>query len=395
MFGLVMSVYVLSLTIANSGITLATTRIVSEELAQNIETGAKIAIKKCIRLSLIFGLLASLALIIFGPIITSAFLHNRISVYALYIIAVSLPFTSISMTLSGYFTAVRRPYKSSTSDIVSLLIKIITILVLIPKFDLNNINNVVIILTLGITISELISFVYTYLIYILDRKKLKLTRTYNSNKFLHRIFRISIPVALTSYIRSGLSSLKQLLIPLQLEKGGLSCTNALSTYGMINGMAMNILLFPGLIIYSISGLLIPEFARYNVKKDFTKMNKVISTLFSLITIFSLFVIGFFLMFSDEISIIAYNNQTVGKYLLILCPLVFLMYIDHIIDAILRGIDKQVKVMYCNIADLIISVILIYFLLPICNITRLPNCNLHQRNTKYLNQPIPAIQSNTF
>lgn len=395
MFGLVMSIYVLSLTIANSGITLATTRIVSEELAQNIEAGAKIAIKKCIRLSLIFGLLASLALIIFGPIITSAFLHNRISVYALYIIAVSLPFTSISMTLSGYFTAVRRPYKSSTSDIVSLLIKIITILVLIPRFDLSNINNVVIILTLGITISELISFVYTYLLYILDRKKLKLTRMYNSNKFLHRIFRISIPVALTSYIRSGLSSLKQLLIPLQLEKGGLSCTNALSTYGMINGMAMNILLFPGLIIYSISGLLIPEFARYNVKKDFTKMNKVISTLFSLITIFSLFVIGFFLMFSDEISIIAYNNQTVGKYLLILCPLVFLMYIDHIIDAILRGIDKQVKVMYCNIADLIISVILIYFLLPVCNIARLPNCNIHQRNTKYLNQPISAIQSHTF
>ncbi len=395
MFGLVMSIYVFSLTIANSGMTLATTRIISEELAKNIEIGAKVAIKKCIHLSLIFGLLSSLILIIFGPIISSAFLHNRISVYALHIIAVSLPFTSISMTLSGYFTAVRRPYKSSSSDIVSLFIKIITILMLIPKFDLSNINNVVIILTLGITLSELISFVYTYLLYILDRKNLKLTRMCNSNKFLHRIFRISIPVALTSYIRSGLSSLKQLLIPLQLEKGGLSCTNALSTYGMINGMAINILLFPGLIIYSISGLLIPEFARYNVKKDFTKMNKVISTLFSLITIFSLFVIGFFLMFSSEISIIAYNNQTVGKYLLILCPLVFLMYIDHVIDAILRGIDKQVKVMYCNIADLIISVILIYFLLPACNITRLPNCNLHQRNSKYHNQPISVIQSNTF
>lgn len=383
MFGLVMSIYVLSLTVANSGITLATTRIVSEELAQNIETGAKIAVKKCIILSLTFGIIASITLIIFSPIITTFFLHNRISAYVLYIISASLPFTSISMTLSGYFTAVRRPYKSSSSDVVSLLIKIITILILIPTFDLSNINNVVLILTLGITISELISFVYTYFLYILDRKKLKLTRICNSNNFLHRIFRISIPVALTSYIRSGLSSLKQLLIPLQLEKGGLSCNNSLSTYGMINGMAMNILLFPGLIIYSISGLLIPEFARYNVKKDFTKMNKVISTLFSLITIFSLFVIGFFLMFSDEISIIAYNNQLVGKYLLILCPLVFLMYLDHIIDAILRGIDKQVKVMYCNIADLIISVILIYFLLPICTITRLLNSNLHKRNIEHL------------
>ena len=59
MFGLVMSIYVFSLTIANSGMTLATTRIISEELAKNIEIGAKVAIKKCIHLSLIFGLLSS------------------------------------------------------------------------------------------------------------------------------------------------------------------------------------------------------------------------------------------------------------------------------------------------------------------------------------------------
>ena len=71
----------------------------------------------------------------------------------------------------------------------------------------------------------------------------------------------------------------------------------------------------------------------------------------------------FLLFYDEISLIAYKDISVGNYILILCPLVLLMYVDHIIDAILRGIDKQVKVMYVNIADLFISLILIFFLLP--------------------------------
>lgn len=372
MFGLIMSIYILCITFANSGITLASTRLVSEELAINSESGAKIAIKKCIYLSLFFGILASVFLIILAPFITNTFLHNRISNTTLYIIAISLPFTSISMTLSGYFTAVRRPYKSSSNDIINIIIKILTILLLIPHFNLNNINNVVIVLILGTTCSELISFIYVYILFILDKRKLKNTRTI-SNNFLHRILRISMPVAITSYIRSGLSTLKQLLIPIQLEKGGLSCTSALSEYGMINGMAMSLLLFPGLIINSVASLLIPEFARYNVKKDFTKMNTVINSLFSLIIFFSLFVVGFFLMFYDEISVIAYNNIKVGKYILILCPLVILMYLDHIIDAILRGIDKQVKVMYCNIADLFVSLILIYFLLPVCNITRIFNC----------------------
>lgn len=366
MFGLVMSIYMLAITFANSGINLASTRIVSEELAMNSETGAKIAIRKCLLFSLIFGISASIILFIFAEHIIHFFLHDRISVSILYIIAISLPFTSVTMSLNGYFTAVRRPYKSSSADIINLLTKIVIILLFIPKFDLSNLNEIIILLVLGTTISELISFLYMFLLYIFDKKRLRDYRILKNN-FFYRIFKISLPVAITSYVKSGLSTLKQLLIPIQLEKGGMSCNNALSAYGMINGMALSILLFPGLIINSVASLLIPEFARYNVKKDFTKMNSVINTLFSLIILFSLFVIGFFLMFSDNISIIAYNNINVGKYILILCPLVLLMYLDHIIDAILRGIDKQIKVMYCNIADLFVSIILIYFLLPICNI----------------------------
>lgn len=366
MFGLVMSIYLLCITFANSGINLAATRLVSEELAVNSSSGAKIAIKKCIFFSLLFGVLASIILLFISPYVISIFLHNRISVHVLYIIAISLPFTSITMSLNGYFTAVRRPYKSSSADVFNIITKIITILILLPKFDLNDLEQIVILLVLGTAISEIVSFIYTYFLYIIDRKKLKDTRSVR-NSFLGKIMKISMPVAITSYIRSGLSTLKQLLIPIQLEKSGMTCTNALSAYGMVNGMALSILLFPGLIINSVASLLIPEFARYNVKQDFTKMNSVINTLFTLIIVFSLFIIGFFLMFADDISIIAYNNINVGQFILILCPLVLLMYLDHIIDAILRGIDKQVKVMYCNIADLFISVILIYFLLPVTGI----------------------------
>ena len=41
-----------------------------------------------------------------------------------------------------------------------------------------------------------------------------------------------------------------------------------------------------------------------------------------------------------------------------------MYVDNVVDGILKGLDKQVSVMGINILDLLISVTLIYFLLPI-------------------------------
>ena len=59
-FSLVMSVYLFGITLASAGINIASTRIVSEELAANNELGSKTAASRCIFLSLIFGCCASL-----------------------------------------------------------------------------------------------------------------------------------------------------------------------------------------------------------------------------------------------------------------------------------------------------------------------------------------------
>ena len=44
-----------------------------------------------------------------------------------------------------------------------------------------------------------------------------------------------------------------------------------------------------------------------------------------------------------------------------------MYMDHIIDCILKGLNKQFGVMCCNILDLSITTCFIYFLLPVLGI----------------------------
>lgn len=53
----------------------------------------------------------------------------------------------------------------------------------------------------------------------------------------------------------------------------------------------------------------------------------------------------------------------GHYLRLLCPLVILMCLDSIADATLRGMNRQVAVMFCNILDLVISIGFIYFAVP--------------------------------
>lgn len=366
LFELIMSIYLFAITLANSGISLAATRIVAEELDSASGNGTKVAMHKCIGYSLFFGLLACILLSICAPFICNTFLHNRIGPACLYIIAISLPFSSVTTSLTGYFAGVRRVIKSSFGQIVSVLVKIFLSFYLLKLVQPSQIELACTLLILANTISEIADFLLTYFLYILDKKKLKNTTNAQKN-YLQRILHISLPVAVTSYVRSGLSTLKQLLIPICLEKNSSSCNNAFSQYGLIAGMTMPILLFPSVIINSFANLLIPEFARYKEKQDYSRMNEIIVLIFKLVAFFSIGIIGIFLTFSEEISYLIYRNFDIVPYLKMLCPLIIFMYLDNIIDSMLKGLDKQIGVMFCNIFDLFSSIIFIYTLLPIYGI----------------------------
>ena len=284
----------------------------------------------------------------------------------LYIMAISLPFNSVITSLSGYFTGVRRVSKTSLSRILTMCLQVSLTCVFLYVFKSNDLSIVCTYLILATTISSIFEFLLTYILYLIDKKRFD-NKPVTEQKYLKKILRIAFPVAITSYIRSGLSTVQQLLIPFSLEKHAESCETALSQYGLINGMTMPLLMFPCIIITSCASLLIPEFARYNLKKDFNRMNQVISFIFKFTSFFSVCIIGIFLTFTEEISYFIYHNIDIAKFLVILSPLIILIYLDKIIDSMLRGLDKQVGVMFCNIFDLVSTIILIYTLVPIYGI----------------------------
>ena len=124
-FTLVMSVYIFGITLANSGINIASTRVISEELARNNEAGAKTATKKCVIISLITGILASLIFFVFCDFIVTKCLHNKVSHTVIYTLCVALPFISMSSAINGYFIAVRRAYKNALAKFLKNLLKLL------------------------------------------------------------------------------------------------------------------------------------------------------------------------------------------------------------------------------------------------------------------------------
>ena len=362
-FSLIMSVYLFFITLATSGINLAVTRIIVEKTTFCENANTKNAMRKCFLYSLIFGTISCISLCLLAKPITYYFVHNRVSHYLFYFIAISLPFISLSSCLNGYFTALRKNGKNATSRIFEQTLKILATSYFLSFFMPSGIYYACLSLVLGEMISEIGSFLFTYVLYKLEIRKHLVNQKENSNYF-KTILSISLPVAITSYIRSGLSSLKQLLIPVRLEKSGLTCSEAISSYGLISAMTMPILMFPEVIINSFSGLVIPEYAYYDTKKAHSKITYATEKIFRITFLFSIGVFGIFLFYAKEISYAIYQNFSIASYLKILAPLIFFIYLDGIIDNILKGLNQQLEVMKCNILDLFSSIFFIYFLLPI-------------------------------
>lgn len=366
-FSLVMSVYLFAITLATSGLSLACTRIVSEQFAQkNFYDGLK-AVKSCLLFACLLGIGSATLVLLFSNDIAKTWLKGMLSATPLYLISIGLPFISISSVLNGYFSAVRKGYATAFSQVFELVIKILISMGFLHFSNSPNVETICIFLILADVISEVASCCLLFLFYQKDKIKI-CKRAVTTITFKKKILQITFPVSVTSCIRSGLSTLKQFLIPSRLVLFGLPYTLALSEYGKINGMTLSILLFPSVFINSFSGLLIPEFSSLLAKQYKKRIHQICQKIFLTTFLFSLSISLIFFFFANQISLLVFHNLECGNYLKILSPLLIFMYPDTIIDSMLKGLNKQFEVMVCNILDLILMIGVLYFLLPTFGIT---------------------------
>lgn len=387
-YAIILSLLNFSITMSCFGLNLASTKVISSYLAINENKKAIKSFKLCLILSFLASILAIIIIFIFSDIIQKIILKNTISKKVIYYIMLSLPFISLSACINGFFNSIRKVYKNVILTIIEQFFKILfTFLFIINKVS---IESTICSLMLANLLSVVISFVVGFSFYLYDKRKiinnLDFTgfdykfnlkeKTKNKNKnlltinftYLKEIFQIAVPIGTTSIIRAALSTIKHMMIPLRLQKTGIGYAHAMSLYGIINAMVMPIILFPSVVINSFATLLIPEFTRLH-KLNYKKRIKFLTNrIFKIVFSFSFFVLTTFLTFYNFIANTFYPSEAlVPSYIIYLCPLISIMYIDTVADCILKGLNKQVDVMKINILDLVTSTILIFFLIPILGV----------------------------
>lgn len=362
LFQLVLSTGMLATTLAVSGIRFASTRLIAEEIGTK-SGGVSSAVRRCELYALCFGVLAAILLSAFAEPIGFLWIGDARTVVPLRIFAVGLPFIALASVYLGYFSAVGRVYKSAFASILESLVRIATIVFLLRRCTSGNLEESCRAVILGGTISEGFSFFLLGMLCLLDQRHHRI-RGNRSGNLTKRMLQIALPLAVSAYMRTSLTTLQSLLVPKGLRAAGFTAESAISGYGIVTGMVFPIIAFPSCLMAALAELLVPTLTEAQVAGRTGQVTRIIETLLRRCLLFSLGVAGILFTFSDALGQAIYQSADAGDYIRLFSLIVPIMYMDIVIDGCLKGLGEMLHNMAINIIEALVGVILVYTLLPV-------------------------------
>lgn len=360
---LINSVYALGVSFSAAGYRLATTRLAVED-KNSKSPNAFSLLSKILLLAIFTGCISAAALGGGAEFIAVKILKESRSIKALKILALSLPILAVNGVLCAYLGAFYKVVKIGFVQCISQVVQIAYVALSISK-DVS-IEDCCIRIARADVIGEAVSLILAIVFVYSEIKDEK--RVYGKKKFFRPFIRIALPDALGYELRSALSTVQQLLVPIGFRKSGVGAAKALEIYGVMHGMALQVVMFPSCILRSLASLLIPSITQSRTLHNEYAVKRTVRRVLHLTLVFSFMVASVMFFCSDILANTLYKSDDCAVFLRIFAPLIPIMYLDICTDSMLKGLDKQVASMGYNLLDSAISVVMVYFLIPKYQVT---------------------------
>lgn len=356
-FGIIASVGVVFATVSISGVRFSVTRLAAEEMS--LGNHYPRALMRCAFLyAAFFGFLAGLVMFFCVDALAVHWVMEASAEKPLRIMALSMPLIALGSCAEGYFTAKQKIFRLVFSEVMAQLARIVFI---VFSFNVQKNMHAADVLAKGFFAAEsalAISLLFLYAFESVGKKE-----SAGKKKHLSALITTALPLAVSAYMRTGLSSLGQIIIPRGLRKAGMGAAGAFSTYGVIGQMSMPVIMFPAALLTALGEILVPRLTSAQVQKQRIGISYIVNRALRIGIIFSFGVAGVMLFYSGELGEALYKSTEAGLYIKIFAPIVPIIYIDCVTDGCLKGLGQQVYSMVFNVLEGVLNVVMLFFLLP--------------------------------
>ena len=354
---LVLSVSSMSFVAAMGGIRTATMYLSAEERGRNHPENYKWVLSGSIVYSIVFSISVALLVYFLAPVIAGNWIGNTQTEDAIRLVATFLPVNCLCGVMVGFFTGINRIQTLAIVEVIEQIFSICTTLLLLHFWAGSDAGKACISVLLGSGLGACLTLTLLVILRLRDGK-------IHGNKIpiAKRLLQAGLPLAAADNLRTGISTVENLMVPKRLGKFSGS-VSPLGEFGTVCGMVFPILTFPMSLLFGLTELLIPELARCNAADSRVRIGYLVQKSLRIALLFGTLCAGILYLCAVPLCMKLYGSESAGMYLMWFAPLAIMLYCDAITDAMIKGLGQQKISVAFNIVTNILDVVFLYLLLP--------------------------------
>ena len=370
LYQLILAVYSLSVTLATSGVSVAATRLMAEELSRS-RAEARGMLHRLLGAALLLGSMAWAAQFSLAGLAAEWWLGDVRAADALRVSSLGMPWMAAAAVLRGFFIARRRVTPNIASQLLEQTVRIAFIWCALGRGGGSDVGSRCTVVLAATAFSEVVSSCIMLLFY--RREAVRAFGTEPARRPADptkRLWEILWPVEGGRCLSSALHTAENMLVPacLTLYLQGTMLgdrSDAVARYGNLKGMALPLLTFPFGLLGSLSVLLMPEITQAHIRGETHRLSTLLDRMLCLTGYFSTLAGALFWVWGASVAALLYgpSSAEAGFYLTVLGPAMPLLYLESMEDGAMKGLGEQKAVFRYSLWDAVLRIVGVVVLLP--------------------------------
>ena len=367
LFQLISPIYSLIILTLTSGISIAVSKMVAEELAKNHLVNLRRITSCALFIIMLSGIIVSVFIFIFIDPIVNVILKDSRTYYSMLLLIPCIPVVAAASALKGYFYGIQNVVPTAFSQIVEQLVRITLVITMAGYFLNIGLEYACALATLGMAVGEISNLGVLVIVYKIKKNKENSTskKGFMRKRYIVKdLVKISIPISFNRLITSIMSAVEMILIPRMLLAGGLNYQSSMEEFGKLMGMAMPLVYFPSLVTSSLATTLVPAISEAMSTKRYKTVNHRMSMSIQLSVILGFIFTAIFMTFPNEIGDMLYRRERIGDILYLLSFTSVFVYLQQTLLGIMNGLGKQGISLRNSMVGYIIRIAFVIYLIPV-------------------------------
>lgn len=354
---LVLSVGSMAMVAGMAGIRTATMYLTAEEVGRKRPGRILWVLSGCTKYSLLTSTAVALLVYIFTPQICAFWIGHPEVVDSVRLFAAFLPVNCLCGVMVGYFTGANRIGTLAAVEVAEQICTMVCTVALLSFWAGNDTARSCHSVIMGSGMGTILTLTSLVILRLLEHAP-----TTSKIPVAARLKQTAIPLALADNLRTGISTVENLMVPKRLARYE-GVVSPLAAFGTVCGMVFPILTFPMAILFGLTELLIPELARCNAAGSKRRIIYLVKQSLRIALLFGSVCSCILFLAAEPLCMKLYQSVDAGRYLKWFAPLAIMLYCDTVTDAMIKGLGEQKASVRYNICTNFMDVVLLYFLLP--------------------------------